>query len=185
MVVVLVALFVAACVLLIVAVVMHTEPGFMHPQHQWPLAQVPLRVSCGGYVPERDCDCEVVHHELRAINERLGFEMLRPAASGEINLTIGVPSEPGWQDPGGSTLCHTDADGFFDRCDIVTSNTGSVEMLGMVVQHELGHTLDLAHDDAQTSIMRRTQRPTPMGAFPPQISDYDRRVLRQRYGPDR
>ena len=49
----------------------------------------------------------------------------------------------------------------------------------------LTYCLGLAHDDFKSSIMRRTQSSssTPMGAWPPRITDHDRDLLRERYAP--
>ena len=56
-------------------------------------------------------------------------------------------------------------------------------MLKLVLYHEFGHCLGLAHDDYPKSIMYPTMTPIPDGIQPPWFSDYDRRLLRDLYAP--
>ena len=69
------------------------------------------------------------------------------------------------------------------QCLVTTNNTGTVDMLDLVLQHELGHCLGLAHDDYTESIMYggagRALRVT--SGFPPHISDSDRELLRHQF----
>jgi len=61
---------------------------------------------------------------------------------------------------------------------------GVAEERSLVLQHELGHVLGLAHDPGNgVSIMQPTLHATPDGEFPPRIDDHDRKLLRELYGP--
>jgi hypothetical protein len=114
------------------------------------------------------------------INRRLGFEMYRMSDSlaCDVIVTFGVPAQQGWQDPGGSaTLNHGQ-----ETCDVDISNVPTDELRWNVLEHELGHCMGLAHDEEETSIMRRVQRPVAEGEYPPRISDSDRDTLRHVYG---
>lgn len=176
-------LFVVAAVLIAYGVLTHEEPGLMDEDKRW--AQMPLGVSCDGYAGPPDGDCNLVEGVVEDINRRLGYDALIFAGEGytpeaEIVVTLGVPAEPGWMDPGGdATLAYSG--NTYTRCDIRTSNTGTTEMLVLVLHHELGHCLGLAHDDFEQSIMRPVQTPTPDRTIPPWITDADRSLLRSIY----
>lgn len=179
-----ITIFVAAAVVFIVAMVVADEPGFMHEDKRWTM--MPLDVGCRGHVPERDSDCEHVQGAIERINRRLDFEALRYRPSGGvINVILGTPAEPSWDEPGGVAELHWEGDRLVS-CDVRTINTGSAEILDQTIEHELGHCLGLADDRCnesgpQTSIMCDVQRPVPMGTFPPHITDSDRALLREAY----
>jgi len=163
------------------------EPGFMPTRPAFSRADVPITVCPAGYVAEGDEGArKMVGWATGTINERLGFALFKmvSATSDQCDVTaiVGAPSEAGWRDPGG--------DATFDshrttnpRCVITTSNTGTDEILGYVLEHELGHCAGLDHDDWDGSIMRRVQFPTPDGSWPPWVDDWDRALLRQTYRP--
>lgn len=176
-------IFVAAIVFLIIGISTHDEPVFMHEGKSW--ESMPLTVACAGYVDSRDDDCEMVEDVIDRINGRLGFRayVLTDTGSPRVTITIGVPAEQGWMDPGGDAELSF-AGEHFTSCAVRTSNTGTNEMLFLTLHHELGHCLDLAHDDYEQSIMRPVQRPTPDRTIPPWISDMDRAALRGLYGAD-
>ena len=179
-------LFAVLCVVSIAGVIYgvttHTEPGFMARTPGWERDDFPLDVCVYTYTsevaqgPASAEDATNAEHVFELINDRLGFAAyhIRTTGTCQVVLIYGVPAEDGWQDPGGSAEIH---DLF---CDVVISNvTGELETLS--VYHELGHCLGLAHDDFESSIMRRTQRETPTGSFPPWITDSDRELLRRTY----
>jgi len=176
-------LTVGALVGVILGVTTHKEPVFMHPGKSWD--STPLGVACTGYVESRESDCEVVEGVIDRINTRLGFRAYRlsDGVDPSVTITIGVPSEQGWIDPGGDAELSWQGDRFLS-CRVRTSNTGTSELLFLTLHHELGHCLDLAHDDYEQSIMRPVQRPTPDQTMPPWISDADRAALRGLYGAD-
>lgn len=166
----------------IYGVTMHTEPGFMGRTPGWTNSDFPLDVCVYTYTSENPQspasadDGDNARHVIDLINERLDFPAYRIRSTGVCNVVLiyGVPAEPGWQDPGGSAEIR---DLF---CDVVISNVHG-ELQTLAVYHELGHCLGLAHDDFESSIMRRTQTETPSGAFPPWITDSDRDLLRNTY----
>lgn len=176
----------------------HTEPGLMRTTPGFTAADLPINVCPGGYVP----DVESTRHAFSAAqaavdvtNQRLGFDALRvsephdgtPGCTHGVSLLIGVPTDhastgyPG-VDPGGAALFHAG-----DReCAITTTNTGTDELLDLVIQHELGHCLGLDHDCWAGSIMCGgsccTLAPTSDGQYPPRIDDSDRDLLRHVFG---
>jgi predicted Zn-dependent protease len=187
MAVIVAVLTVVAIVGVAYGVLHHEEPGFMAVRPHWQPSDFPLRVNAGSYATPGELsahDRTAVFSAISTVNERLGFPTLRLATGDEtwdsaaITVTVGVPTEQGWQDPGGTATIHD------HRCEIETANTGTDEILGLVLYHELGHCLGLAHDPWEGSIMRPVQTPTPDGELPPWIDDSDRALLRDVYGPN-
>ncbi len=181
MIAVLVALAVAAAIALVVGVATHDEPGLADGVEPWARDRVPLQVCAESYLDTSEDALEAVEDVAAVVddvNARLGFTVFEVAASDcDVGVIVGVPAEPGWMDPGGDARLEP---GF---CAVRTSNTGTVEMLALVLEHELGHCLGLGHDDYPASIMYPVASPTPDGQFPPRISDHDRALLRQLYMP--
>jgi len=175
-------LFVVAGVLVVVGVTTHTEAGLM--AHRWD--HMPLTVSCARYSEHTTGGCGDVSRTTTRINQRLGFPVLmmldRSAVEADVMIVVGAPAEiaSGWDEAGGDADIVAE-DGLASLCFVQTRNTGTTELLHMVLEHELGHCLGLAHDDFDSSIMRPTQRPTPDGVFPPRITDHDRALLRETY----
>lgn len=181
-------IFAVLCVVSIAGVIYgvttHTEPGLMDTTPGWTPSDFPLEVCVYTYTSESPQsaasaeDLGNAHHVFDTINDRLGFPAYRAHVRGgcDVMLVYGAPAEAGWQDPGGSAEI---SDHF---CDVVISNVHG-ELQTLAVEHELGHCLGLDHDDWEGSIMRRTQSETPDRAFPPRITDSDRELLRELYGP--
>lgn len=183
--VVMFVVFAIVCVAALVAVTFgvttHEEAGFMEETPGWTASDFPLPLCVRSYGSENvddtnlaDYTVTVLNMESR-INQRLGFQAYNLVRTGcRVTVTIGVPSESGWQDPGGTATIRRGS------CDVDISNvTGEVRSL--VLYHELGHCLGLDHDDFESSIMRRTQSPTLPGAFPPGFTDHDRQLIRDAY----
>jgi hypothetical protein len=183
---------VLAAALIAYGVLTHEEPGLMKDgSATWPQELFPLKVSAVSYRADDHTALTGDHKDalksaIKTINGRLSFKALQRVGLEEtasIKVTIGVPQQKGFVDPGGHFELRTSS---LDKtqlvaCDVFTSNTGTQELLGLTLEHELGHCLGLAHDPFDASIMREVQSPTPMGAFPPRITDYDREVLRGLY----
>lgn len=163
-----------------------TEPGLVPDAPRWAPDRLPVGVCVirysGGTVLEPG-DRSAVDHAVSITDGRLGFGMyeLTTAARSDcpVVITLGVPAEPGWTDPGGTARL-MGRDGVATRCEIETSNVFG-ELQQLTLQHELGHCMGLAHDDFERSIMRREQSETPDRALPPWISDHDRSLLREIY----
>jgi hypothetical protein len=184
-------LTVAAIAGVIYGVTTHTEPGLMAGTPGFGSRDVPINVCPGGYVPDiegTERAFSAAQDAVNTINQRLGLTVLQvsgPHGDGPCGITVlvGVPSEHsaghGVVDSGGAAVF----DNGSRHCAVTTTNTGTDELLGLVLQHELGHCLGLAHDDYELSIMRPVQSPTPDGAFPPRISDSDRELLRRVFSP--
>jgi hypothetical protein len=159
----------------------HSEAGFMAKTPEWRKSDFPLSLCVTAHNGAvTNFDSEAVDHVVRLINSRLDFTVFQRVTEREaceVSLTMGVPTEAGWQDPGGAAVIG------LHSCHVVTANV-SGELTGLVVYHELGHCLGLDHDDSELSIMRRVQRETPNGVMPPWFSDFDRKLLRDTYAPE-
>jgi hypothetical protein len=196
-------IFVVALVGVIVGVTTHEEAGF-DPTMTF-LAdgvarggvRVPISTCVSSYnsehggeggvwTPTMD-DLEAVSEAADAINSRVNFELLHVGPINQIGniqpvncrilVNVGVPQDVERDEGGGwAYRCG-------DSCCVDTTNTGTSELTHLVIQHELGHCLGLAHDDFDSSIMRPTQRRTPDRQFPPRITDHDRDLLREAYRP--
>lgn len=161
----------------------HSEPGLAPSSISWPPDRLPLDVCPHSYVGSSTDAVLAVAGAVGTTNERLGFDAFRTSLDPEtcdVTVEIGVPAEVGWMDPGGDARVVNGP-----VCEVRTSNTGTTEILGLVLQHELGHCLGLAHDEWTGSIMRREQSSTPTGELPPRITDLDRDLLVSLYGPQR
>lgn len=183
MAIVLGVLFACAIVGVIVGVATHTEAGLMPNAPRWEQGDFPLTICAVQYsTGSLDTDGrEAVADAADAINSRLGlwvYEVNDDGAGCEVMISLGVPQEPGWMDAGGDFRLLSSDNGL--RCEVRTSNVRG-ELQGLVLQHELGHCLGLAHDDFELSIMRPVQTVTPDRHIPPWITDSDRELLRQLY----
>lgn len=158
------------------------DEGFVDSENAWD--HTPLTVGCTNYAGGMD-DCEHVSRTAIVINERLGFEMFRyhgADSTADVLVVLGVPSsgDERWEAGGYAELLGQGRT--YNLCLVETSNTGTVELMQLTLHHEMGcHCLGLEHDESETSICRPVQTETPMGAFPPHLSDHDRALLRGKY----
>ena len=167
--------------LLVVFIVGHEEPTFIVDAPQWQHDDFPLPVEVRAYVPGGQVDAlRAAVSAIVLTNTRLGFGAFR-LTDGEpkVTITIGVPVEAGADAGGHSRIHHTG--GRAEVCEVETANTGTLEVLGLTLRHELGHCLGLAHDDYGQSIMRPEQSPVPNREIGPWLSDDDRAAVRARY----
>jgi len=191
------ALVLVAGVSVLVGVLTHNEPVYIENVPRWERDDFPLWVMTRTYTVEPELGTRLpsgdhataIETAIDWANHRLGFTAFAGVESPEdtrgplVSIIIGVPHEPGWMDASGTSRLHHN-DGHASICDIATSNVGSGETLVLVLYHELGHCLGLAHDDFSQSIMYPTiQSPWPSGTIPPWISDVDRSRLRADYAP--
>lgn len=209
------SIFVAAAVAFVLALVTHEEAGFMGvcedgseatqylstptpecPRILWGRVPISVMAMTDNPHPVRDPE-DAARSAIDAWNGWVGFELLRYDEEGpehcmeahSICLRIGEAREPGWMDTAGDARFFWGDDGVSEHpllyCEARTSNTGTVELLGYVLEHEIGHCLGLAHDDYASSIMRDPDnypfQHVPNGQFPPDISDFDRQLLRGLY----
>lgn len=198
MLIIFVVIAVTAIALTIYGVVSHEEPGFdpdmtfLADRVARGTESVPIDVCVSSYTVEDEdsaptsTDLNAVRHAANLVNTRVGFDLLNVGPITRvgdiwpvdciIHVSVGVPIDVEYDEGGGwAYRCH-------DACCIDVSNTGTAEMTSLVLQHELGHCLGLAHDDFELSIMRPRQSPTSPGQIPPWITDYDRELLREAYG---
>jgi len=164
----------------IYGVTTHKEPGFMTITAGWDRSQFPLQVCASAYVPSNAADAQSTTADaVSTINSRLGFKALEVSNAGrtcDIDVTVGVPTEVGFTEPGGNARISP------KHVKVETANVHG-ELRDLVLEHELGHALGLAHDDYEQSIMRRTQSLPPDRELPPWISDSDKALLRASFGP--
>lgn len=185
-----VALCVAAVGLTWWGVTHDDESGLMPDAYRW--EHMPLVVwGQAGDIDHPDSginNAEIValHYAVDTTNRRLGFTALSyddhnfrgwPDIVVEFRVPVGAD---GCKDAGGDFSFKPQ----LKDATILVCNTGTSEVTQLVLQHELGHALGLAHDPGdETSIMRPVQTETPMGEFPARIDDHDRALLRRLYGP--
>lgn len=175
-------LCVAAIGGVIYGVTTHEEAGLMeNVRPVWERRPAPVGVCVLSYGQALATQEDAGHASgvVSEINARLGldvFEMVDEGTRCVVPVTYGVPVENNAAtqiDPGGSaTLSDT-------MCSVELYNVTG-ELKSLVLMHELGHCLGLAHDTTNAaSIMRPVQRETQEGQYPPRISDFDRALLRE------
>ena len=113
------------------------------------------------------------------------LRMVAPTDSADITVIMGAPAEVGTDEPGGDYELRDTGGGVYERCNVRTMNVsgGASNLEWLSIYHELGHCMGLTHDDFTLSIMYPEQRPTPDRTIPPWITDWDRELLRGKYGP--
>lgn len=175
---------VLVAVLVVFGVLYTREPGLIDQVPQWKVGDFPLRL-CATTYPNSSLSSthkSAVQTTISWINKRLGgeyFTYVKEKCTVEVQLD--APIESGWRDPGGhSALQHSGA--VATKCLVETGGTaGAGDLTLLVLYHELGHCLGLAHDESASSIMSPVQVETPDGAFPPWFSDADRSLIRKLY----
>lgn len=192
-----VILSVVAIALIVYGVTTHEEPGFKNPDARWG-KDFPLTVEVQAYSIRPDDNIRatrVAKDAIDSMNEFVDFEVFKYVDDGEdrpaIHITIGVPVDapdseaiedgPSLKEAGGFYELHGKK-GLWWFCVIETGNTGSDEILYYTLQHELGHCLDLDHDDYERSIMYPVQRSHSIASMP-WLSDWDKKLIRERYAP--
>jgi hypothetical protein len=172
---------------LVYGIATHTEPGLMETTPGFGRDDSPIAVCADSYADDDAAARAATLAAAQTVNDRLGFAAYRFVDSYNdtgcrVHVTVGVPTEAGWRDPGGDATFSNGG----RACDVTTSNVPTDDYLSLVLQHELGHCLGLAHDCWNGSVMCGgeccTLEPAPAGAFPPRIDDFDRELLRTVFG---
>ena len=180
--------------LIVYGVLTHEEPGLKNPEAAYPKTAFPLSVSGESYTAEGTIPLTSDHKSamksaIEDVNSRLDFTVLKMVKPSEKladwTVTIGVPHDDTWEGPGGNYVLSGDSrTKEWSSCTIQTSNTGTRALLYLTLYHEFGHCLGLDDDEqSAVSIMRPVQVEIPSGAFPPWITDHDKKVLRGLYAP--
>ena len=182
--------------LIVFGVLNRNEAGLLNPEVTWRSSEFPLLMEVDVYSVEAPSEEDVQRaHEatddaISFINDRLGFEAYRRVdlvPRNHVHVLVGVPQESvnsdtigesGIADAGG-TFSLSGSEAHWTHCNIQTSNTGN--LLDLVLKHELGHCLGLAHDESSRSIMFPVQK--DFSGFPPDLSDHDIKILRDLYAP--
>lgn len=150
--------------------------------------RVPINVSCRGYNSKFDSMCEPEGRAaIEIINQTLGFQILRYNTEGYqytpgIEILLGVPRLEGELAAGSAQLTWIPNFNTLYSCEVVIVDDVEINMLSLIFQHELGHCLNLEHDDDDmTSIMfPRGDKMVKIGNFP-RITNEDREALRSLY----
>jgi hypothetical protein len=175
---------VVAIALIVYGVAAHQESGFTDARNRWD--HLPLTVSCAGHTEADTEACDTAQSVMVTVNSRLGFKMLEWSrhADTDIRVTMRAPVEVGVDEPGGYFEL-TGSGRVYEHCEVRTMNVSAVDDLEwLVVYHEIGHCLGLAHDDYRMSIMSPQRSPTPARGISAWISDFDRELLRGKYASD-
>lgn len=170
--------------LIVYGVLSHEEPGYMTVTPDWQRSDFPLQVCPMAYVGDSAEAISIASDVIATINGRLDFDALKisQTADCDINVTIGVPTEAGFTEPGGNARISP------KHCKVETANVHG-ELRDLTLEHEFGHCLSLSEDFYKQSIMyggsvnRRSA--TPTGELPPWISDGDRALLRADFAPQK
>lgn len=154
------------------------------------------------WLSEGDDRFGAIGDAIRTFNTRAGWEVFVWAGhhqDGDIEVTLGAPVDSPWSDPpahfgefmewanhdtpGGNSFMARPGYGAGNMlCIIHTFNvSGPGDLESLVLQHELGHCLGLAHDPFESSIMYTPLAATEDGVFPPWLTDSDRDLLRRTY----
>lgn len=176
-----VPLLITASVLVVVGITTHEEAGLELEIAPWEPADFPLMV-CGAEYGSEVSGAPEVDDAVRALNTRLGEQLLISTETGrcDIEVMLGAPLEvSAREEPGGAShFLHVDGR---QVCEVRTLNVhGAREVL--VVQHEIGHCLGLAHDDFASSIMAPIQpHEDPGFGWPAALTDHDVALLLSLY----
>lgn len=170
------ALLAVAAGLLVYGLYTYDEPGFTDPAASWSKTPLLICIEQG--------DKDLVFTVIASTNTQLGFDALivnpRPEDTCDITVRMGVAVEVSVDEAGGRYVLERHGD-TYTHCAVETANTGTTELELLVLEHEMGHCLGLAHDDFDASIMRPVQKPRADGAFPAQFTAWDRELLREKY----
>lgn len=176
-----VPLTIAALVLTVVGVTTHEEAGLELEIAPWEPADFPLMV-CGARYGAGYPGAPEVDDAVRVINTRMGTQLLvsAEAVHCDIEVMLGAPLDVSAREEPGGAMHFIRVDGR-QVCEVRTLNVhGAREVL--VVEHELGHCLGLAHDDFDSSIMAPIQpHEDPGFGWPAALTDHDVALLRSLY----
>jgi predicted Zn-dependent protease len=190
---VVIALSVAVFVWVIYSMVMHEEQGLLtgceRADHAldytgecfevvW-AQRMPLKMRVvGEHDPwQQKALAEAAH----SLNDELGFDafVLVGVESVDVTASFDAPAEEGSLPFAGRVRHYADSGGLkVNACALLLKNVVLADQNAVVLRHELGHVLGLAHDAEANSLM--TDKPLESGRFYP-MTARDRERLRALY----
>jgi hypothetical protein len=150
----------------------------------WPRKQIPLTVSIADY-REEERDIKPIESAIANINSQVGCTLLKKTSDGtySIRVLVGTSVESGSRELGLSR--HFKSRQGLHSEVFVYSNAGSERLVYLVAQHELLHSLGLAHDDFPDSALYPFTADDTMSDTmdTARITDHDVALLRKLYCP--
>lgn len=165
--------------------------GFIPGSAEWSIWNIPLQIRVEDY-PAREPSSahrRSAAQAVAAFNDAAGLTLYEittdPMRGADVVLTFDAPSRPEL-DPGVLGYAERQEEPDFEGevrlvgCTIGLTDAYEIALTSLIIQHELGHCVGLAHDQTRASIMY-PELAVPDSGFPPALTGADAKRLRQRY----